>query len=195
MITWNSRSRGYAESTGVGLGGSGARDMSGIRGPNPATDHVNAFRHALGTFATGIVVVTAAHPEHGPVGLTANSFSSVSLTPPLVLFCVAHTSTTWPSIRATGRFCVNVLTKGQEDLSRQFTVRSADRFRDVAWRPAPSGAPILPGVASWIDCRIDTLHEAGDHTIVIGRVDDLAIDDSDASPLLYYRSGYAHLAA
>ncbi|CAI7975449.1 Flavin-dependent monooxygenase, reductase subunit HsaB [Frankia sp. Hr75.2] len=167
--------------------------MSGTRPPNHTDDHTNAFRNALGTFATGIVVVTASHPADGPVGLTANSFSSVSLAPPLVLFCVAHTSTTWPSIRAAGRFCVNVLADGQEELSRRFTVRGEDRFRGVPWRPAPSGVPILPGVASWIDCRIETLHEAGDHTIVVGKVCDLAVDDKGAAPLLYYRSSYASL--
>ncbi|MDT3439203.1 MULTISPECIES: flavin reductase family protein [unclassified Pseudofrankia] len=157
--------------------------------------HTRAYRDTLGTFATGIAIVTAVHPTDGPVGLTANSFSAVSLTPPLVLFCAARTSTTWPAIRATGRFCVNILAEHQEELSRQFTGRSDDRFRGIGWRPSGSGAPILPGVASWMDCRIETLHEAGDHTIVIGRIDEHAVEDEQVTPLLYYRSRYARLGA
>ncbi|MCK9902686.1 flavin oxidoreductase [Parafrankia colletiae] len=169
--------------------------MSGHQAPMAGEDHTTSFRNVLGTFATGIAIVTATHPTAGPVGLTANSFSSVSLTPPLILFCAAHTSSTWPSIRAAGRFCVNVLAEHQEELSRQFTARGEDRFRGVDWRPAPSGAPILPGTAAWLDCRIETLHEAGDHTIVVGRVDQLALEDAEAAPLLYYRSRYARLMA
>lgn len=145
------------------------------------------LRDVMACFATGVAVVTAAHPD-GPVGMVVNSFVSVSLDPPLVLFCAAHTSSTWPVIRATGHFCANVLAAHQEELARRFA-RRCDRFAGVAYTSGRTGAPVLREVHAHIECKIVETYEAGDHTLVLGRVVDLAAN-TDVSPLLFYRSAY-----
>jgi flavin reductase (DIM6/NTAB) family NADH-FMN oxidoreductase RutF len=146
------------------------------------------MREVLGTFATGVVVVTALADE--PLGFTCQSFVSQSLDPPLVSFSAARTSTTWPQIRPVGQFCVNVLAHDQHELSELFALQGADRFAALDWTPSPLGAPILAGVSAWIECELAAEHDAGDHTIVLGAVRTL---DADASryPLIYYRSRYA----
>ncbi len=146
------------------------------------------YRQVLGHFATGVTVVTTA-ADGEPAGLAVNSFTSVSLTPPLVAFCVAETSSTWPRIKAVGSFCVNILSEDQEDLCRVFATRGVDKFRGVGWRPAESGAPILMGALGWIDCSIHAEHSAGDHLIVVGRVRDLGVA-REGGPLVFYRGGY-----
>lgn len=151
------------------------------------------YRRVLGHFATGVTVICAVDGGE-PVGMAANSFTSVSLVPPLVLFCADHDSTTWPRIRAAGAFCVNVLAEDQEELCRLFATKGADRFGGVGWHAAPSGSPIIAGVLAWIDCRIADVHEAGDHAIVVGRV--LAMDAAaHGKPLLFYRGGYGRFEA
>ncbi len=147
------------------------------------------FRSVLGHFATGVTVVTTANAVGTPAGLSVNSFTSVSLDPPLVAFCVARASTTWPRIRALGSFCVNILSQDQEDLSRVFATRGADKFRGVGWRPAESGAPVLAGALGWLDCTVEAEHEAGDHVIVVGRVRDTGVEHEEG-PLVFYRGGY-----
>ena len=124
-----------------------------------------------------------------PLGLSVNSFTSVSLEPPLVAFCVARSSATWPQLRAVGAFCVNILAEDQEALSRAFAGRPPDRFQGVGWRPGPSGAPILAGVLAWIDCTVEAEHKAGDHMIVVGRVRELDVGH-EGRPLVFYRGGY-----
>lgn len=151
------------------------------------------MRTVLGHFASGIVVITADTPD-GPAGFTCQSFSSLSLDPPLVSFAPARSSTTWPRIRQVGRFCVNVLADEHAAVSSAFARSGTDKFAGVSWTPTPSGAPRLDGVAAWIDC---TLHEelpGGDHTIVLGLVRCL---DADASrtPLLFHRGAYGISAA
>jgi flavin reductase (DIM6/NTAB) family NADH-FMN oxidoreductase RutF len=147
------------------------------------------FRAVLGHFCSGIVVVTATDAD-GPTGLTAQSFSSLSLDPPLVLVCPAKTSTSWPRIEAGGSFCVNVLAEDQEELCRGFAMRGADKFAGVGYAAAPhSGAPLLAGALAWIDCRLDTVHEGGDHVIAVARVLDMGVSDG-GRPLLFYRGGY-----
>lgn len=145
------------------------------------------LRGVMACFATGVVVVTADRPD-GPVGMAVNSFVSVSLDPPLVLFCAAHTSSTWPAIRAAGHFCANVLAAGQEELARAFA-RKGDRFAGVAHTPGVTGAPVLRDVHAHVECKIVDTYEAGDHTVVLGRVVDLGAD-TEAAPLLFYRSSY-----
>jgi 3-hydroxy-9,10-secoandrosta-1,3,5(10)-triene-9,17-dione monooxygenase reductase component len=150
------------------------------------------MRDVLGHFVSGIVVVTAITPD-GPSGFTCQSFASLSLDPPLVSFAPARTSTTWPRIRAVGIFCVNVLAADHQELSTGFA-RSAgnarvDKFAGVAWRPGPSGAPVLEGVSAWIDCTLWNEYDGGDHTIAVGRVLDLGADPARL-PLLYYRGRY-----
>lgn len=150
------------------------------------------FRDVLGRFCSGIVVVTGA-TDDGPVGLTAQSFSSLSLEPPLILFCPAKTSTSWPRIAATSHFCVNVLGDHQEDVCRTFARTGVDKFADVAWTPGVSRSPVLADCIASIDCRISAIHDGGDHLIVIGEVLDMGLRDA-GGPLLYYQSAYARVA-
>jgi len=146
------------------------------------------FRQVLGHFATGVTVVTGMASGE-PVGLAVNSFTSVSLDPGLVAFCVSLESSSWPKLRAAGAFCINILGEAQEALSRAFAGHGPDRFMGVGWRPAPSGAPVLGGVLAWIDCTVEAEHDAGDHVIVLGRVVDLDLGQ-EGGPLVFYRGGY-----
>lgn len=146
------------------------------------------MRNVLGHFASGIVVITALGPD-GPVGFTCQSFASLSLDPPLISFCPARTSTTWPKIRERGRFWVNVLAEHHAEISNRFARSGGDKFAGVWWGATKSGAPVLSEVCAWIECTVAGEFEGGDHTIVVGRVHDL---DADATrpPLLYHRGGY-----
>jgi flavin reductase (DIM6/NTAB) family NADH-FMN oxidoreductase RutF len=154
----------------------------------PNTIDEARFRQVLGHFATGVTVVTSLDGDR-PVGLAVNSFTSVSLEPALVAFCVATRSATWPQLRATGSFCVNILAEDQEALSRAFASHGLDRFSGVGWRPAPSGAPILGGALAWVDCTVEAEYPAGDHIIVVGRVAELDLAH-EGRPLVFYRGGY-----
>jgi 3-hydroxy-9,10-secoandrosta-1,3,5(10)-triene-9,17-dione monooxygenase reductase component len=160
--------------------------MTGSAPPGPVSPAV--MREVLGHFVSGVVVVTAAG-EDGPLGFTCQSFASLSLDPPLVSFAPARTSRTWPRIRAVGTFCVNVLAADHQELSTAFARSGTDKFAGVAWRPGPSGAPLLEGVSAWVDCALWAEHDGGDHTIAVGRVLDLGADPHRL-PLLYYRGRY-----
>ncbi|MFN8196247.1 MAG: flavin reductase family protein [Nocardioidaceae bacterium] len=155
-----------------------------------AAEAASRFRDVLGRFATGVTVVTGTAPDGHPVGLTAQSFASVSLDPPLVMFCPARTSRAWPVIEASGHFCVNLLAHDQEELSRIMATRGADKFAGVTWAPSPvTGSPRLDGILGHVDCAVEAVHPAGDHYVVIGRVLDL--DSTEESrPLLFYRGRY-----
>ncbi|MDT4905706.1 MAG: 3-hydroxy-9,10-secoandrosta,3,5(10)-triene-9,17-dione monooxygenase reductase component [Pseudonocardiales bacterium] len=148
-----------------------------------------AFRKALGHFCTGVTVV-AAVADGEPIGFACQSFAALSLDPPLVLFCPGKQSRTWPLIEASGHFCVNVLAHDQRDVSMVFGRAGSDKFAAVGWSPAPSGAPALDGVLSWIDCAVESVIDGGDHHIVIGRVTTLSAP-LDGRPLLFYRGAYA----
>lgn len=150
------------------------------------------YRQVLGHFATGVTVITA-DDQGEPVGMAANSFTSVSLDPPLVLFCAGKSSTTWPRIEAVGSFAVNVLAADQEDVCRKFAAKDGDRFAGVGWNPGATGSPLLDGALAHLDCTIEAQHDAGDHVLVVGRVVELDVD-RDAGPLLFFRGGYAGLA-
>jgi len=151
----------------------------------PSPEH---FRAVLGHFCTGVTVVTAIDDD-GPVGFTAQSFTSLSLDPPLVIVCPGKGSTTWPRIEAAGAFCVNVLAEDQEELCRGFAMRGGEKFAGVGYTPAPrTGAPLLAGVLAWVDCRLEHIHDGGDHVIVVGRVLDLGL--AEGRPLLFYRGGF-----
>jgi 3-hydroxy-9,10-secoandrosta-1,3,5(10)-triene-9,17-dione monooxygenase reductase component len=148
------------------------------------------FRRVLGLFATGVVAITALDRATGrPVGLVANSFTAVSLRPPLVSISVAHTSTTWPMISAAGGHCVNILTEHQRDICLQLATPGADKFCNVAWMASPAGHPILEGTLGWLECAVEMEHEAGDHVIVISRPVRLGMRP-DESPLIFYQGGY-----
>ncbi|MGI5376206.1 flavin reductase family protein [Streptomyces sp. CA-251387] len=163
------------------------------------------FRRVLGNFATGVAVVTAPatagapqapsptdDPQAAaPAGFACQSFSSLSLDPPLVAFMVGRTSTTWPRIARAGVFCVNVLSAGQGELCRAFAVSGADKFAGVAYDAAPvSGSPRLAGTLAWIDCTIHAVHPGGDHLIVVGRVEALGAGDGDEAPLLFHKGRF-----
>ena len=149
-----------------------------------------AFRNALGCFATGVTVVTTITDTGDPVGLTANSFSSVSLDPPLVLFCLDRASQNLAAFHASGRFAVNVLGDDQRDLSVRFSTTIGDRWDGVAWEAWATGAPVLNGCLAALDCETEAIHEGGDHIIIVGRVKRLA-STTDGKPLLYFRGNYA----
>jgi 3-hydroxy-9,10-secoandrosta-1,3,5(10)-triene-9,17-dione monooxygenase reductase component len=151
------------------------------------------FRDVLGRFCTGVTVVTSMS-DGEPVGMTCQSFSSVSLDPPLVLFCPAKRSRAWPRMQRAGFFCVNLLSHDQLELSNGFAAKGTDKFAGVSWRPSVTGAPLLDGVLGWVDCTIYAVHEAGDHYVVIGRVMDLGVEDAP-HPLLFYRGRYARTEA
>ena len=142
----------------------------------------------LAHFATGVTVVTASAGGE-PLGLAVNSFTSVSLDPPLVAVCISRASSTWPRVREVGWFCVNILSEDQEAVCRAFAARGSKRFAGLGYRPARSGAPILSGVLAWIDCSIEAEHGAGDHVIVVGRVHDLGVAQ-EQRPLVFYQGGY-----
>jgi flavin reductase (DIM6/NTAB) family NADH-FMN oxidoreductase RutF len=146
------------------------------------------FRRVLGHFASGVTVVTG-RDEKGPVGLAVNSFTSVSLDPPLVAICVNRASTTWPRLRAAGHFTVNILAADQEGVSRRFASIGGERFEGIGWRPSPSGSPLLEGSLAWIDATVEAEHEAGDHILVVGRVSALDVV-REGAPLVFYRGGY-----
>ncbi|MEU6750593.1 flavin reductase [Spirillospora sp. NPDC046719] len=147
------------------------------------------FREVLGHYPTGVAVITAIADDGGPVGMVVGSFTSVSLDPPLVAFLPDRTSNTFARLRTAGSFCVNVLAVGQERICRQFAAKSGDKFAGVAWRPAPTGAPLLQDAVAWIDCEFHDTFDAGDHYIVLGRVRDLGITNP-TSPLLFFQGGY-----
>ncbi|MHB9860944.1 flavin reductase family protein [Streptomyces sp. YIM S03343] len=156
------------------------------------------FRDVLGRFATGVTVITApaAEGETGPAGFACQSFSSLSLHPPLVAFMVSRTSTTWPRIARAGVFCVNVLSADHASLCRGFAMSGTDKFAGVRHTPSPvSGAPRLTGAAAWIDCTVHAVHTGGDHLIVVGRVTALAApsDAEPADPLIFHRGGFTGL--
>jgi 3-hydroxy-9,10-secoandrosta-1,3,5(10)-triene-9,17-dione monooxygenase reductase component len=147
------------------------------------------FRRALGHFCTGVTVIAAVSEDGEPVGFACQSFAALSLDPPLVLFCPGKSARTWPLIEASGSFCVNVLAHSQRDVSAVFGKAGADKFASIEWQPAPSGAPLLRGVLSWIDCTVESVLDGGDHWIVVGRVQALG-ETEDARPLLFYRGAY-----
>jgi flavin reductase (DIM6/NTAB) family NADH-FMN oxidoreductase RutF/DNA-binding IclR family transcriptional regulator len=152
------------------------------------------FRRVLGHFPTGVAVITGIDGEGKPGGLAIGSFSSVSLDPPLVAFMPDKSSSTWPKLRESGHFCVNILGADQETVCRTFAVSGGDKFAELSWRPADSGSPILDGVLAWIDCDLDVVHEAGDHYIVIGRVRELDVVGT-AFPLVFFQGGYGRFSS
>lgn len=151
------------------------------------------FRQVLGHFCTGVTVVTGMSAGT-PVGFACQAFAALSLDPPLVLFCPGRGSSTWAHLARAGRFCVNVLAEEQRELSRVFGTSGVDKYAGVAWSPSPGGAPVLDGVITWVEAEIETVHEAGDHFVVVGRVTALG-DFRDAQPLLFYRGRYTGTAA
>ncbi|WP_305783532.1 flavin reductase family protein [Symbioplanes lichenis] len=150
---------------------------------------VALFRHVVSHFCSGVVVLTAT-TRSGPAGLTCQSFLSLSLDPPLVLFSVARSSHSWSLIRESGCVAVNILHAGQRAESQAFAASGTDKFAGRAWRLGAHGAPLLTGALAHVQCRLEAVHDGGDHEVGIARV--LAVEASSErrDPLLYYRSEY-----
>src|SRR5579859_213853 len=144
------------------------------------------FRRVLGQYATGVVIV-AAIVDGEPCGLAVNSFTSVSLDPPLVAFCAADSSSTWPTLRRSPRFAVSMLCHEQEDVCRLFARKGADRFAGTTWDTSSAGHPVLRGAMAWLDIDVHQIIQAGDHELVLGRVTALRAADGDPDPLLFFR--------
>ncbi|ESY76540.1 flavin reductase [Mesorhizobium sp. LNHC221B00] len=149
---------------------------------------IGEFRRALGSFLTGVTIVTTIGPGGEPRGFTANSFTSVSLDPPLVLVCIAHKALGHPVFATSKSFAINILNEGQKAASGIFASKAADKFAAVAWRPGRTGSPVLDGSVASFDCDMERLVEAGDHSILIGRVRDF--EHNSAQPLGYCRGAY-----
>lgn len=147
------------------------------------------FRNVLGTWPTGVCVITAVDADGKRHGLVVGSFSSISLDPPLVGFFPDKRSGTWPKIAEIGRFCVNVLGADQLELCKRFAARADDKFAELAHGHSPSGQPLLADAIAWIDCRVERVEDIGDHLLVVGAVESL--DRSDhGTPLLFFRGQY-----
>lgn len=149
-----------------------------------------AFRDSLGQFGTGVAVVASRTATGEPVGFAAQSFSALSLDPPLVLFCPAKTSRTWPHIAATRHFAISVLAADQRAISHRFAGQGDDKFAGVAWTPADNGAPTIDGALTYFACSLERVEDGGDHHIVIGRVIEVGENNADAAPLLFHRGEY-----
>ena len=156
------------------------------------------FRRVMGHFATGVTIITAWDADRRPTGLTASSFTSVSLHPPLILVCVSQKAQSYPAIKAAGRFAVNILSIEQEAASRRFaTAPSAsgdEKFAGLEYRPGPRGLPILVDALAELECTVMDAYPGGDHTIFVAQVD--AADcrgDAGKEPLLYFRGKYSRL--
>lgn len=157
-----------------------------------AGSDARTFRDALGCFATGVTVVTAMCPDGSPIGLTANSFTSVSLDPPMLLVCIANSAGSAPFLRDAERFAVNVLQIGQQPTSNRFAGKGEDRFGVTPWEVGEYGTPVLTGSLSSFECARDAVHDGGDHFILVGRVLK-AIFEPRRDPLLYFRGKYRKL--
>lgn len=148
------------------------------------------LKQVYGRFCTGVTIITALDGDD-PVGFTAQTFTPLSLDPPLILFCPQKTSSSWPRIKEAGKFCVNILSDEQEALCRAFAASGADKFRGVGWKPAPgTGMPLLDEVLAYAEGDIEAEHDGGDHVIAVGRVTGLEVFERAAGPLLFYRSGF-----
>ncbi len=151
------------------------------------------FRDLMGHFCTGVTIVTGCL-EGAPWGFTAQSFVALSLEPELIAVCPANSSDSWPSIARSHAFCVNFLKDTQADLSGRFAQTGTDKFDGIAWCAKATGSPVLGSSIAYVDCSLVREVEAGDHSIAIGKVEELGLIDSDASPLLFYRGAYRTLA-
>lgn len=151
------------------------------------------LRNAFGAFMTGVTVVTTRDAENQPLGFTANSFTSVSLDPPLVLICLANSSRNYAAFANARGFAVNVLSEAQKDVSNTFARPVEDRFSVIDWQPGPYGSPVFAGVSAWFDCSMFKTVEAGDHLILMGKVE--AYEHNTHPGLGYARGAYVMAAA
>lgn len=151
----------------------------------------DAFRAAMGRFASGVTIVTATDADGGDHGMTVSAFASVSLVPPLVVMCIEQTASMHDLVANCDYYGVNILASTQEPIARRFADTGAQRFEGIGYRHGDNGVPILNDVLAYVECRRVSCSEAGDHTIIVGETVTAAM--RDARPLLYYRGGFAQL--
>ena len=149
------------------------------------------LRRVMGHFATGVAVITTKDKEGTPNGLTANAFMSLSLEPPLVIISVDKKATCYDCFEPDNGFTVNFLSEDQEEISRRFATKGADKFADLNWRPGGNGAALLDGALGSVECKITQCHDGGDHTIVIGEILNVAANGD--RPLLFFKGKYQKL--
>lgn len=151
------------------------------------------LRHVLGHFCSGVTVVTG-HHDGEPVGFSCQSFASLSLDPPLVLFTASLVSRTLPRLQQAGTIAVNVLAEDQEELSRRFARSGTDKFAGLSWQRGPEGVPLLDDTVATMVCRLEAEHPAGDHVILVARILTTSVT-GNRRPLLFFRSQYRSLDA
>jgi flavin reductase (DIM6/NTAB) family NADH-FMN oxidoreductase RutF len=161
-----------------------------MEGSNAGFD-ARALRDTMGQFCTGVVIATGCLNGE-PAGFAAQSFVSLSLDPPLVALCPGKASTSWPKIRDSGSFCINVLSSDQKHICDVFAQSGIDKFAKFAWKPGVTGSPLLEGVLAHVECDLETEHEAGDHTIAVGRIRSIDVLRDEAPPLLFFRGTYGN---
>ncbi|MCV6546596.1 MAG: flavin reductase family protein [Cohaesibacter sp.] len=149
------------------------------------------LRKAMSQYATGIAVATTLDEDGLPHGLTINSFNSVSLDPPLVLWSLSHKSGNLEAFTQSGHFAINILSQQQKDISMRFATPDVDRFAGTDWQKGKLGSPVLSGVVASMDCKVEQMVEGGDHVIFIGRV--VEANHTDSPPLLYHGGAYHSL--
>jgi flavin reductase (DIM6/NTAB) family NADH-FMN oxidoreductase RutF len=149
------------------------------------------FKQLLGRFATGVTIITTRLGDGRPAGMTASSLASVSLEPPLLSACIAHSAELYEPLMVAPGFVVNILEASQEVLARRFAARHFDRFEGVGHRASPGGHPLLDGALAWMECAPHASFPGGDHTILVGRL--LHGGTTDSAPLVYYRGGFTGL--
>ncbi len=152
-----------------------------------------AFRQAMGHFPTGVTVVAARDSDDQPYGLTVNSLTSVSLDPPLVLVCIDRRASSHDRLTSAATFAVSILSDGQQEVAQRFAAEPSDtRFDEVPWVPGPTGDPVLEDATAWLACSRESVHRAGDHSIVVGRVE--AVRQAGTDALAFYRGRFGRVA-
>ena len=169
-----------------------------LQGSGMAEIDQTQLRRGMGNFCTGVVIATGMSAG-APAGFAAQSFVSLSLDPPLVALCPGKGSTSWPKLRDSGHFCINVLAADQRPICDAMARSGGDKFASIEWRAGQTGSPILAGVLGYVDCALEAEHEAGDHTIAVGRIVDFHFvdantHDGELDPLLFFRGGYGSFA-
>jgi flavin reductase (DIM6/NTAB) family NADH-FMN oxidoreductase RutF len=151
------------------------------------------LRRVMGHFATGVSVITTQDKDGAPQGLTANAFMSLSLDPPLIIISVDKKATCYGCFEPANYFTVNFLSEDQEDISRRFATKGADKFADLKWHAGGNGAAVIAGNLGYVECSITACHEGGDHTIVVGEI--LNVAANGERPLLFFKGKYQRLPA
>ena len=152
------------------------------------------FRNTVGCFATGVTIITTIDSEGNPIGLTANSFTSLSLDPPMVLFCLDRNVASFDEFQMGGHFAVNILSTSQQDISNRFAKSGPEKWEGCEFSSWDTGSPIFPGCLASMECDVTSIIDGGDHVIVLGKVIRMERDDEFSKPLLYFLGCYANLA-